>query len=226
MAICPSCDITLTSTAEESMQYLKNPNIPVDSAFIDIRLESSSGIELATEISKLYPNIRIVFVTGFGNEYYEDIFLSVKPFAILKKPIKQDYLESHLKKLEDDLSLEAKLLQFRFNGISFEIPLRGILYVVSDKRKIHIHSADAVYDTYEKLDDLQKRLGKSFVRCQKSYAINLDYVYKMDENFFELNNHTKINISKPYRKSAKEAYFKHHFTVSETNQIVETEKAT
>lgn len=208
------------------MQYLEAHGKTTNAAFIDIRLESSSGIELASQISKLYSNIRIVFVTNFGNEYYEDIFLSVKPFAILKKPIKQDYLESHLKKLEDDLSLDAKLLQFRFNGITLEIPLKDILYVVSDKRKIHIHSADTVYDTYEKLDDLQKRLSESFVRCQKSYAINLDYVHRMDDNSFELNNNTKINISKPYRKSAKEAYFKYHFTTSEVKQISETGKAT
>lgn len=195
----------------------------VDAAFIDIRLESSSGIELASEISELYPKIRIIFVTNFGNEYYEDIFLAVKPFAILKKPIKQDYLKKHLTKLENDISLDTKVLQFKFNGVTYEIPLNEILYVVSDKRKIHIHTSDRIYDTYEKLDDLQKRLGDTFVKCQKSYAVNLLYVREADGLSFMLANRTKINISKPYRQTAREAYFKHHIestlTLSEAESV-------
>lgn len=220
LSVRPDCGIELLATAEQALLYLRRNSRSTDAAFIDIRLESSNGIELAAEISELYPSIRIVFVTNFGNEYYEDVFLSVKPFAILKKPIKQDYLEAHLKHLENDISSAARMLSIRFNSITYDIPLASIIYAVSDKRKIHIHTSNAVYDTYEKLDELQKRLGSSFVRCQKSYAINLHHVCEMDISSFRLTNGASVNISKPYRKAAKEAYFKHHIQAPETNQAI------
>lgn len=78
-----SLDVVCFDNGKQMVEYLKTEHSNIDAAFIDIRLSDSNGIDFAQQLSRNYPDIKLIFITGFGKEYFEEIFLKVRPFAIL-----------------------------------------------------------------------------------------------------------------------------------------------
>ena len=76
----------------EALEYLDNAK--ADLALLDIDMPEMSGIELATNIKKRCPNIKIIFLTGYS-EYAVDAY-AMHATGYLLKPIGYDKLLSEL----------------------------------------------------------------------------------------------------------------------------------
>ncbi len=116
-------------SSEEALAYAKKN--PVDFALLDVEMPGMSGVALAKELRKLYPEVIIVFVTAY-KEYLED-FLDMKAdYFVLKPYTKKDVL---------DVLERAKLLSGRLKKRvyirtfgEFEIFLDGKPLVFSSAR--------------------------------------------------------------------------------------------
>lgn len=206
-----SLDVICFDNGKQMVEYLKTEHSNIDAAFIDIRLSDSNGIDLARQLSNNFPDIKLIFITGFGKEYFEEIFLKVRPFAILQKPIKNDYLLKHINEIKASQDIKQQKLTIRINRSELSLAFDKIIYIESDKRKAHIHTKDDVFTVYEKLDDIQSRLNEVFVRCQKSFIINLRHVSTLESNNFIMTDDKKISISPSKRGDAKKKYMEFNF---------------
>lgn len=212
-----SLDVVCFDNSKQTLEYLKTEHNGTDAAFIDIRLSHSNGIDLARQLSYNYPDIKLIFITGFGKEYFEEIFLKVRPFAILQKPIKKDYLLKHINEIKAAKNVKQQKLIIKINRSELSLAFDRIIYIESDKRKAHIHTKDDVFTVYEKLDDIQSRLNESFIRCQKSFIVNLCHVSSFESNNFVMTDNKEISISPSKRADAKNKYMEFNF-----NQLSKT----
>ena len=210
-------DVVCFDNGKHLFEYLKSEHSSVDAAFIDIRLSDSSGIDLAQQLSRNYPNIKLIFITGFGKDYFEEIFLKVRPFGILQKPIKSDYLLKHINEINAANNIQQQKLIIKINRSELSLTFDKIIYIESDKRKAHIHTKEDVFTIYEKLDDIQQRLDESFIRCQKSFIVNLYHVSSFESNNFVMTDNKKISISPSKRTDVKTKYMEFNF-----NQLSKT----
>lgn len=105
----------------------------------------------------------------------------------------------------------------KINRSELSLAFDKIIYIESDKRKAHIHTKDDVFTVYEKLDDIQSRLDNNFVRCQKSFIINLRHVSMLEVNNFVMTDNKRISISPSKRDDAKKKYMDFNF-----NQLSKT----
>lgn len=206
-----SLDVVCFDNSKQMFEYIKTEHGSIDAAFIDIRLSDSNGIDLAQQLSNNYPDIKLIFITGFGKEYFEEIFLKVRPFAILQKPIKSDYLLKHINEIKASQNIKQQKLIIKINRSNLSLDFDKVVYIESDKRKAHIHTKDDVFTVYEKLDDIQNRLNETFVRCQKSFIVNLCNVSKLESNCFVMADNKKISISPSKRVDTKKKYIEFHF---------------
>lgn len=167
-------------------------NINIDAIFMDIEFPHDlNGIDYSHEILKKFPNIKIIFISGFIEKYVEDMFLSIpnfKPYAILKKPIDLNKLKFHIDNLKTDCSIKSKENALAFNvtnnGTVF-IELERIKYIVSNKREVTIVTYDGEYLGYNKISNLMKELkslSNRFYNCHKSYIVNVDAITKIPSN--------------------------------------------
>lgn len=69
----------------------------VDLLFLDIEMPSINGLELATQISEVYPQLPIVFVTAF-NEYAVEAF-EMNALDYIMKPVQADRLQQTLNRI-------------------------------------------------------------------------------------------------------------------------------
>jgi two-component system cell cycle sensor histidine kinase/response regulator CckA len=72
-------------TAIDALTYLKNGPVP-DLVILDIRLQDLPGIKLALRIHAQYPQIPILFVSGWAGEAVDPDKLAGLRWGVLVKP--------------------------------------------------------------------------------------------------------------------------------------------
>ena len=204
----PDYSIKTFSNSNSLISYLSDSDVKIDLLFMDIVLNNENGIDLAAKITEKSPEILTVFITAFTEKYSEEIFLKVKPYGYLHKPIKNDILYHYLDTAKHEIDLKNQKLSVKIGQSAINIPFRKIIYVESEKRLSHIFCIDTHYDTYAKLDDIQKNLNDTFIRCHKSYLVNSDYIKTIEKDCFVLKTGESIPISKTMSTETRINYFK------------------
>lgn len=178
----------------------------IDLLIIDIVLKDDNGIFLAEDIQKIQPDIKIIFVTGYGNEYYENIYKNITPQGFLEKPIQYNILNFFIKQAENEFKKKTAKLKISYDFKKYLITINDILYIQSSKRVCEIITNDKTYRCYKKLSDFQKELPEYFARCHQSYIVNAKYIASYQSGQFTLTTGSIIPISDSYAKNAKNLY--------------------
>lgn len=181
-----------------------------DLIFLDIELIKMSGVDVGRIIRKKLKNekIHIVYVSS-KREYAMELF-SVRPLNFLIKPIKENDIKENVKKAINLSATQNDFFEFKHSNELFRIPLSCIMYFESKGRKIKVHEINKTYELYCKLDEVESRVGDSFVRIHKSYLINNIYIKSWKyENIF-LQNEIMLPISHTYRKIVRSKLIKNY----------------
>ena len=173
----------------------------------DIRLGDENGIETAHFIQSFFKNLFIIFITGFPEEYYEEIFRNVKPYGFLGKPVKTELLIEYINEIELLIMGEKKKISIKCNGDIIDIEQKNIMYFESKKRRMIVYTVGKTFSTYCKLKDVENTLSEKFIRCHKSFIVNLDFIFSMNKCEFVICDGKTVPISRPYEKDARIKYF-------------------
>lgn len=78
----------------------------VDIAFLDIEMRGENGLELAEKIKKIYPDVNIIFTTGYG-EYAGEAF-SMHASGYVMKPVTAEKIKKEMAELRHPVTAEKK----------------------------------------------------------------------------------------------------------------------
>ncbi len=203
----PKSDITIFPTISSLLFALEDVGKSVDGIFLDIKNSDGNGIDAASKIKKRFPLIKLVFVTGYGDEYSQDIFncpVGSEPIAFLVKPVKENYLKIALEKIQSTVTPNERYIPVTYNRTTTFLNEKDIIFISSDKRKINIYTVDKSYTYYDKLETVISKLGNGFCRCHRSYIVNFDFI-KTTENWnaLTMSNNTVIPVGKSYLDNLK-----------------------
>ena len=102
-----------------------------------------------------------------------------KTFDYLTKPITPDRLEETIKRLFDDINgMPKKYL--RIDNKNTLIDESEIEYIKRDGMKLVFHTASRDYDIYSSFNKFQDKLPKNFIRCHKSFVVNINQINDVD----------------------------------------------
>lgn len=180
-----------------------------DVALMDICLKDANGIAVAKDLQKKYPDVKIIFISGYVNEYLEGLFLKVRPYGILRKPLDEEICVKMLEKAWNDKKAERGIALKLQGGKVRNLRLKDIYYLESDKRIVIVHLKDGEEKCYERLDNIQERLPSSFLRCHKSFLVNMDKISSFQTKGVELLNGAVIDVSRTRMKETKTQYFQY-----------------
>lgn len=197
-------EVFVSINREEALNVIHSENI--DLLIIDIVLKDDNGIFLAEDIQKNQSNIKIIFITGYGNVYYENIYEHITPQGFLEKPIQYNILNFFIKQAENEYKKKTAKLKISYDFKEYLITIDDILYMQSSKRVCEIITNDKTYRCYKKLSDFLKELPEYFVRCHQSYIVNAKYITSYQSGQFTLTTGAIIPISDSYAKDAKNLY--------------------
>ncbi len=200
------------SKPQEVLDYIENHK--VDVLFLDINLNANlTGCDIADLIRRKNKHIYIIFLTGHLE--YALLAYKYKTFDYLPKPIIEERLEETVLRLIDDISLET--VEFiKINHSKTLINSNDINYIKKDGMKLVFCTSKENYETYSSFSKFETCLPDNFVRCHKSYIVNINNVrkFKINENILELKNNHFCNIGAKYKTNFMEVLKNGNFSNS------------
>ena len=187
---------------EDILNYVDNNQ--VDVLMLDINLKSNkTGLELAEEVRKKNKNVYLIFTTGHLE--YAMVAYKFKTFDYLAKPITFDRLEDTVKRLFDDINGLPKRY-IRIDNKNTIIDESEIQYIKRDGMKLIFHTSSRDYDIYSSFNKFQEKLPDTFVRCHKSYIVNLANIKNIDSvtNSIYFDHDSVCYIGPKYKKDFME----------------------
>ena len=176
-----------------------------DLAFIDIQLDDESGIDTANFISGKIPDIKMVFISGYP-DMVSDVFFSVRPFGFIDKPIKKEKLYKYIDTTAGYDGGANKSFQCKIRGKEIRIPYNDILYMESGNKNLIIHKTDGILKAAGALEDAEKVLPETFVRCHKSYIVNLKYVTAYSKMTLTIMGGDSVGVSRSRKELFENKY--------------------
>lgn len=86
------------------------------------------------------------------------------------------------------------------------LPAGDIEFIESRKRKLSIHVDDEELQTYATLSGAEGRLPAYFLRCHKSYLVNMHRVVEVRGDELTLASGAVVPVSRTYRREVKERF--------------------
>ncbi len=200
----------LASKPSEVLTYV-NEN-KVDVLFLDINLNDTlNGCDVADLIRKKNKYIYIIFLTGHLE--YALLAYKFKTFDYLPKPIVDERLEETVLRLIEDMHTEHTNF-IKINNNKTIINADEINYIKKDGMKLVFCTSKQSYETYSSFSKFENCLPENFVRCHKSYIVNINNVteFKNNENILELKNNQFCNIGAKYKTNFMEVFKNGNFT--------------
>lgn len=201
-------EITLSTTnPQDVLEYIKTN--PVDVVFLDIDMRPQmSGLELAEKIRKKNKDVYLIFTTGHLE--YGLIAYRYKTFDYLSKPITAERVDDTLVRLFDDISYSPKSF-IKIDNKNTIISADKVNYIVKEGMKSIFYTDDSILEVYNSFSKLEDSLPNNFMRCHKSYIVNLDKItgIQISTNQVDFGQDCHCYIGPKYKEKFMEV-FNHH----------------
>lgn len=186
-------DLSLFTDTDSLMAQLEESDA-FDLIFLDVVFEGENGIEAAKRIRKSNPRVDIVFITveqGYAVDGYD-----VMPLHFLLKPVSEEKLNQALARFF--AKHESDRLIIKSKGALLTISTDDIEYVEIFSHDIVIHTGLSQTVSYTgTLMELEGVLpSRGFVRCHKSFIINLRHVSGISRYQVRLSDGQTLPIGK------------------------------
>lgn len=170
-----------------------------DIFFLDIQMPDINGIDFAKKIRDEGSHCALIFITAL-QEYVFDAF-GVEAIDYICKPVDVVRLrQALLRAIKWSQKRNDKVLFVQTMYWSKVIKLNSIYYCEVINRKIYLHTQSGIVEYYNKIEEVEKQLDYRFIKCHRSYIINLDFLYEYTKKEVTLDNGDCIPISKLRRQ--------------------------
>ena len=169
--------VVFSSCDASSLLSFLNTN-DVDVLFLDIDLNSKfNGIEIAKRIRAHNKSIYIIFITAHI-EYVVSAY-ECKTFDFIYKPFNRRKIEKTIQRLVDDIrNNSAKFLNL--SKSKQIINQRAINYIEKSGAKTIYNLNSGIVEVYGSFNQILNSLPKTFIRCHKSFIVNIENISKVD----------------------------------------------
>lgn len=167
-----------SSIASDVINYL-NKN-KVDVLILDINLKSEiSGCDIANMVRKENKDVYIIFTTAHLE--YALMAYKYKTFDYLPKPISDERLEETILRLMEDIKYSPSKF-IKLNNNKTIINQDEINYIKKDGMKLVFCTNNRTYETYSSFNKIQNCLPENFIRCHKSFIVNVKNISNINYN--------------------------------------------
>lgn len=197
--------------------YLMN-NPTFDIIFLDIYMDGMNGITAAKKIRKYDLECKIIFTTSSTKHALESF--DVFPFHYLIKPIsKTDFFATFERAIDMIDKEKQKSLFIKIGSCLQTFFFKDILFIESDAKKLSIHTTkDKTFSFSAKLDDIEIQLhDQRFIRCHKSFLVNMDHISSLEDHSFKLINNKEIAIAQRNYVHIKKIFYDYLLAMSNIN---------
>ena len=190
--------------AEKASIFIKNQSIDV--LFLDIDMPDSSGLEFRKQ------NMHIpvcIYITAHPEHAVESFELDTLDFIV--KPLKFDRFSQCIKRIEEFMEIKHKVQLFESSiggdtiyikegNEQTKVKLHDILYLEALKDYTLVVTDKKRHCVLSNIGNLLKEVHfQSFIRIHRSFAVQKQYIKKINSHYLELNNDSIIPLGRSYK---------------------------
>ncbi|MCI8724085.1 MAG: response regulator transcription factor [Ruminococcus sp.] len=184
------------SSGEELLSY----DGQIDILFLDIQMKGMDGMETARKLRDSKFRGFLVFITVLKEMVFQSF--EVQAYDYLVKPVEEKQFEKTMERLYASMQNageDSLLVQKGYEGRI--IREEEIIFCEVIDRKIYLNLASGeVVDYYERIENLETKLGSHFFRCHRSYLINLKHLKGYKNGTACMDNGKEVPVSRLRRK--------------------------
>ncbi len=193
-------------SAEEALPFIEKQK--VDILFLDIDMPELNGIEFRKQAMEIPV---CIFITAHPEHAVESFQIETLDFIV--KPLKLERFAQTVNRIEEfmEIRLKASLFEASIGGDTIyikeghdqtKVKLHEILYlealkdytlIITDKKR---HCVLSSIGNLLKEDHFQ-----SFIRIHRSYAVQKQFIQKMNSTEIILNNNITIPVGRSYKEN-------------------------
>lgn len=179
---------------------------PFDVVFLDIYMDGMNGLKTAEKLRKIDPGFSLVFITT-STDHALDSF-SLRTIDYVVKPIKREDIERAFSGCRDVFLKNGRFIKVMSDRMNLSVPLIKIQYIETYGRETLFHTTDREIRSTAPilLDDLEQTLGSAFLRCHRSYIVNLNYVAAIGPDDFQMLDGSLVPLRQRGRAELRDAY--------------------
>lgn len=171
----------------DSLKYLQENK--VDVVFLDINMPELDGMSLGKILTKLNPNIKIIFITAY-RDYAAEAF-EIKAFDYLLKPYSEKRITevlNNLTMIKDNSPIKEvekinKVTVF-LDEKMVVLSLDEIYYIEVSEKESLVYTQNEIYTSKLKISKWEEILPKNkFYRTHRAYIVNLDKIKEVEPWF-------------------------------------------
>jgi DNA-binding LytR/AlgR family response regulator len=193
-------------SAEDAVPFLEKEKI--DILFLDIDMPGLNGIEFRKQALEVPV---CVFITAHPEHAVESFQIETLDFIV--KPLKLDRFTQTVNRIEEfmEIKLKASLFEASIGGDTIyikegheqtKVKLHEILYLEALKDYTLVITNQKRHCVLSSIGNLLKEDHfQSFVRIHRSFAVQKQYVQKINSNEIILNNNAVIPIGRSYKEN-------------------------
>lgn len=168
----------------------------VDVVFIDVQLPFINGMEMAGQLRSMGYNNTIIFTTNYSGRAVDGY--SVDAFRYYIKPIQPRDIKESMRYVMNKISNDY--FSYKYQGTLFRIPFKDIICFESMNHYIDIFTINEMIHIKALLKEIQPQCPLYFVRCHRSYIVNVNYIRARRKNTLILSNDKVIEVAARYSK--------------------------
>ena len=148
--------------------------------------------------------VQVIYVTGY--DQYHTRAYETEHACFLVKPVDDGELAFALRRALDRAARgRMEPLRIRCGFEERIVDPRDIVFIESERRVLNIHTVAETVRTYGKLADLEESLPADFVRCHKSFLVNMRYIKAIGQGELRLAQGESVPVSQSRRRQTQEA---------------------
>ncbi len=181
-------------------------NSPIDVLFLDIDMPEENGLDFRKKMADVPV---CIFITAHPEHAVESFELETLDFIV--KPVKMERFSQTIKRIEEFMSIKhkAQLFESSIGGDVIyikeghqqtKVKLHEILYLEALKDYTLVVTTQKRHCVLSSIGTLLKEEHfQSFVRIHRSFAVQKQFVKKINPYEVELNNNVLIPIGRSYK---------------------------
>lgn len=198
--ILQNLHITATFYLFSSSENIEFTSTSYDIAFLDIQMQTYSGIEIAEKLKKHNTNIIIFFITSY--DQYLDEAMDLNAFRYIKKPLDVKRLQSGIEKAISHIDNSTISFHLKNGRETQTVFSSEIIYIEIVGHYTKVVTTKQEYISDKSISFWRKKLiSPSFFPVHKSFIINMKYISKYKRDMVTLCKKYQVPVA--YRKQAE-----------------------
>jgi len=167
----------------------------------------ATGMDIAVKIRETDEDVWLAFITVSPDHAALGYKVDAKRY--FSKPPDYDEVVALLQKAAEHFSGLSDEISLTIDRKRCRLRARDIRYVEAQNKKCMIHMGNEILAANITIDGLSKLLAApGFVRCHRSYIVNMNYVQSVDRDFTMING-DKVYIGHLQQWQVRSDYRKH-----------------